>query len=332
MADKISVICMVYDVEPFIRQALESITCQTYENLEIILSVGVGDARDNCLDISKEYAAKDDRIKIITRDASKGIGHGRNEALKAVTGDYIGFVDGDDFIEPDMYEKLLDNMKKYGADVSVCGKYSEYEDKSIPDKPMPVRVLNSMEGLRMLLEGTGFFFHCWDKLYKKEIFDGLTFPYTRVEDRYVIGKTIYRAKKTVYDTTPLYHYRIRGDSQSRILMMSEYNTDASSDFCEFATKCFPELKNTADKCLMYDHITCIQNYLIYFKDSGEDSPDMKERYERHMAYVRAHKGDKNPEITSKIRLKIFMVLYMQPLLRLVTKKRVEKRKKENEVF
>ncbi|MBO4374600.1 MAG: glycosyltransferase [Lachnospiraceae bacterium] len=329
---KISIISIIYRVEDFLPQAIESMLRQTYSDLEIILCVGVGGDEDASLSICEDFAARDSRIKIIKRDADKGQGYARNLGLEAATGRYIGFVDGDDFIEEDMYERLLDNLIKYDADISVCGKYSDYEDASIPDRQAPVRVMTNRDSYEMLLRGNGFFFHCWDKLYKKEIFDGLTFPGGYLEDRYVIGTALYRSKRTVYDTTPLYHYRIRSDSGSRIIKMSEYNTDANTVFCAQAKEQFPELSELADATLLYDHITNIQNYLIYFKGTDEDNDEMRERYRSHLQYVRDNKNKKNPEVSKKLKLKVFMTLYMKPLLRLVTKKRVEKQKSRNEVF
>lgn len=329
---RISIISIIYRVEDYLPQAIESMISQTYKDLEIILCVGVGGDEDSSLSICESYAAKDDRIRVIKRDADKGQGYARNLGIEAATGDYIGFVDGDDFIEKDMYEKLLDNLEKYDADISVCGKFSDYENASIPDRTAPVRVMTNRDCYEMLLRGTGFFFHCWDKLYKREIFEGLSFPEGYLEDRYVIGKALYRAKKTVYDTTPLYHYRIRSDSGSRVLRMSEYNTDADAVFCAEVKELFPEFSDLADATLLYDHITNIQNYLLHFKGKDGDTDEMKERYRAHLQYVRDNKNKKNPEVSKKLRLKIFMTLYMRPLLKAVTKKRTEKRDSQNEVF
>ena len=324
---KISVISIIYNVARFLPKAIESMISQTYENLEIILVVGKKEGRDTGdIKICEEYARKDERIKLVITKA-RGTGDARNKGLDAATGDYIGFVDGDDWAEPDMFEKLYANIIEYDAGVSVCGKFSEYEDRSEPDGKEPLRIMDTGEAFEMLLRGTGFFFHCWDKLFRAEIFDGLRFPDDRyLEDRYVIDKALKRAGRIVYDTRPLYHYRVRGNSLSRVKDMAEYNTEADTQFAAFAVETAPGLKNLADSFLLYDHLTCIQNYLLYFKGKPENTERMQKKYKEHMEYIRnAGKTMRgNPEISKSLKIKRLMALYSPGLLAFITGKHVEK--------
>lgn len=111
---KISVIVPVYKVENFLDRCVESIVGQTYENLEIIL---VDDGSpDNCPSMCDKWAEKDRRIKVIHKE-NGGVSSARNAALDIVSGDYIGFVDSDDWIDPGMYEFLYENSQKYDADL-----------------------------------------------------------------------------------------------------------------------------------------------------------------------------------------------------------------------
>ena len=113
----ISVIIPVYKVEKYLDRCLESIVNQTYKNLEIIL---IDDGSpDNCPAICDEYAQKDSRIKVIHK-ANGGVSSARNKGIDVATGDYIGFVDSDDWIEPDMYETLIKNAEQYNSDISRC--------------------------------------------------------------------------------------------------------------------------------------------------------------------------------------------------------------------
>lgn len=122
---KISVIVPVYKVENFLDRCVESIVGQTYENLEIIL---VDDGSpDNCPSMCDKWAEKDRRIKVIHKE-NGGVSSARNAALDIVSGDYIGFVDSDDWIDPGMYEFLYENSQKYDADISYCGTFYNYED------------------------------------------------------------------------------------------------------------------------------------------------------------------------------------------------------------
>ena len=322
---KISIISIIYDVAAFLPKAIDSMIKQTYDNLEIILVIGVKDGQDKGdLAICERYAKEDSRIKLVVTPA-KGTGDARNKGLDAVTGDYIGFVDGDDWAEPEMFERLYVNLIRHEAKISVCGKYSEYGNRSEADRQADIRIMTPSDAFEMIFRGNGFFFHCWDKLFDAGIFEGLRFPDDRyLEDRYVIDKAIARADRIVYDTVPLYHYRVRGDSLSRVRDMAEYNTDADTEFCDFACGIAPELRNIADAFLLYDHITCIQNYLLYFKDKAEDSERMQKRYGEHLAFIK-EKGKNirsNPEIGRSLRLKRLLALYSPWLLAAVTKKHV----------
>lgn len=122
---KISVIVPVYKVENFLDRCVESIVGQTYENLEIIL---VDDGSpDNCPAMCDKWAEKDGRIKVIHKE-NGGVSSARNAALDIVSGDYICFVDSDDWIDPGMYEFLYKNSQKYDADISCCGIFDDYDD------------------------------------------------------------------------------------------------------------------------------------------------------------------------------------------------------------
>lgn len=115
---KVSVIVPIYNVEKFLPACIQSLIDQTYKNLEILL---VDDGSpDGSGAICDEFAAKDDRIVVIHKE-NGGASSARNAGLDAATGDYIAFVDGDDYIQPDMYEFLMDILLKYDADISRCG-------------------------------------------------------------------------------------------------------------------------------------------------------------------------------------------------------------------
>lgn len=115
--NKISIIIPVYQVEKYIKSCLDSILSQTYSNLEIIL-IDDG-SRDMSGKICDEYAIKDSRIKVIHQD-NAGVSVARNKGLDICTGDYITFVDSDDFLEPFMYEKMMEKVTEYNCDVVMC--------------------------------------------------------------------------------------------------------------------------------------------------------------------------------------------------------------------
>ena len=128
-SELISIIVPVYRVEPYLDRCVQSIVDQTYQNLEIIL---VDDGSpDNCPAMCDAWAAKDSRVKVIHKE-NGGLSDARNAGLAAAAGEYIGFVDSDDWISPDMYRLLYENMAEHGSDVSACGVEMVWEDRTPP--------------------------------------------------------------------------------------------------------------------------------------------------------------------------------------------------------
>ena len=126
MSDKISVIVPVYKVEKYLNRCVQSIASQTYENLEIIL---VDDGSpDNCGVLCDEWVQKDSRIKVVHKE-NGGLSSARNAGVAVATGAYVGFVDSDDYIHPQMYEKLYEALVENGADISICG--CDYVDEEL---------------------------------------------------------------------------------------------------------------------------------------------------------------------------------------------------------
>ena len=145
----ISVIVPVYKVEPYLNQCVESILCQTYSDLEILL---VDDGSpDRCGQICDEYAKQDCRVKVF-HTRNEGLSAARNLGLQNAKGEYIGFVDSDDWIEPEMYEVLLKRLEETESNVCICGFYQEpgtYEKDFQPDEA----VYQDVDALKALLEG-----------------------------------------------------------------------------------------------------------------------------------------------------------------------------------
>lgn len=195
---KVSIIVIVYQVERFLEQCLASVTAQDYENLEIVVVLGLGE--DRCEEICDSFAARDSRIRLI-KDTPKGVAVARNQGLEAATGEYIGFVDGDDWAEPDMFRLLAEAAVRHDADVSVVGKYLEYENLREGTEENKEYVLDHEQAFDMILYQDGFFLHLWDKLFRRSMFEGLRFPVgERIEDRKMGYRLLDRANRIVYNT------------------------------------------------------------------------------------------------------------------------------------
>lgn len=207
---KISVIVPVYRVERYLRKCLDSVVGQTYRNLEIIL---VDDGSpDNCGAICDEYAAKDSRITVIHKE-NGGVSSARNVGLAAATGEWIGWVDSDDWIEPDMYGYMLKKAEKYGADIAVCSRIEIYSDREVARGWEKDLVIGREDALILLLKNDVMQNYLCDKLWRRELFQGMTFPENRTfEDVAVMHRLFERAERTVCLPEAKYNYLQRAGS------------------------------------------------------------------------------------------------------------------------
>lgn len=198
---KISLIVPVYNVSNYLRKCLESIINQTYKNIEIII---INDGSiDNSYDICLEYKEKDKRIKLINQE-NMGLSEARNTGLKYATGDYIWFIDSDDYIELNSIELLITYLKKYDI---VVFNYSNVKDNSIT-KIKSFYDYNQIE-VKYLLS------HCnaWNKIFKKDILENELFPKGHIyEDLYLIPTLILKTKKIKFLDEYLYNYVYRNNS------------------------------------------------------------------------------------------------------------------------
>ncbi len=164
----ISIIVPVYNVEQYLDKCVESIVNQTYPNLEIIL-VDDGSS-DSCPALCDKWERSDSRVIVIHKD-NGGVSSARNAALEVSSGDYLGFVDSDDYIEPDMYENLIDSIKQNKSDVAVCG--FKYKDNCFSFKNNAV--ISSSEAKIMMFNNRDFpsfeGYSC-NKLYSARIIQG----------------------------------------------------------------------------------------------------------------------------------------------------------------
>lgn len=206
----ISVIVPVFNVAPYLRKCLDSILNQTYENLEIII-INDG-STDGSGSVCDEYK-KDERVKVFHTE-NRGLSAARNKGLDEANGDWIGFVDSDDWIEPDMYEVLQKKAEDTGADVVECGVFIKYPDRTERHKRRNV-VLTGDEAIQALLYEE-LSENAWNKLWRKECFDRTRFPTGRVFEDIATTYKVYSYITSFCSLTEeKYHYQQRSDSLSR---------------------------------------------------------------------------------------------------------------------
>ena len=198
---KVSIIVPVYNVESYLKRCLESIINQTYKNIEIIL-IDDG-STDNSSSICDNYQEIDKRIKVI-HQKNMGLSSARNKGLEIATGDYIWFIDSDDYIELNSLEVIIPYLKKYDI---VVFNYNEIINKKIT-KIKSFYNYNDIETKYLLS-------HCnaWNKIYKRELFNNNLFPEKHIyEDLYLIPTLILKTNKIVFLDKYLYNYVQRNNS------------------------------------------------------------------------------------------------------------------------
>lgn len=206
--DKISIVVPAYNIENYIEKTIKSICNQTYKNLEIII-VDDG-SKDNTPHILDNLSKCDNRIKVIHKD-NGGVTSARLEGIKVSTGEWIGFVDGDDFIEPNMYEILLKNAYKYEADISHCGYRMVFPSRvDYYYNTGKIIEQDNVNGLKDLLLGEFIEPGLCNKIYKKSLFENLL-------------------KNNLVDTS----IKINEDLLMNYYLFKESSKSIYSDFCPY---------------------------------------------------------------------------------------------------
>ncbi|MCI7791582.1 MAG: glycosyltransferase [Lachnospiraceae bacterium] len=210
--DLISIIVPVYNMERYLERCMNSIWQQTYTNLEIIL-VDDG-STDQSPQMCDDYARKDNRIKVVHKQ-NGGLSDARNAGLAIASGAYIGYVDSDDWIEPDMYERMYQACVEHDAQVAVCRYAQVYKDHVVQGGNGKVTAFEREELLRIYIGGDDdyvIYNSVWSKLFAREVVEGVQFPKGRnSEDIMYTTKAFCKADRGVYIDTCLYDYVLDRD-------------------------------------------------------------------------------------------------------------------------
>lgn len=211
----ISVIVPIYNVEAYLHKCVDSILSQTYKNIEIFL---VDDGSpDNCGKICDEYASKDKRIKVIHKQ-NGGLSDARNVALDVVKGEFVTFVDSDDFISPTYIELLFELIELTKSDIAECSFLKVTENEEIPHqfteyKKLSYKVFSADNALKNILYQNTLNHSAWGKLYKKTLFNNIRYPKGILyEDLAIIYQVFQKVENLVFTPIPLYYYLLRENS------------------------------------------------------------------------------------------------------------------------
>ncbi len=207
----ISIIVPIFNTKDYLEKCLNSLINQTYSNLEIILvnDIKAGETKEIC----DKFKLLDDRIKVINISNIK-VGEARNIGIKHSTGQYLGFVDSDDYIEKDMYEILLKNIIDYNADIADIG-FAKEENGELESKIFTnqIEVLDKELALEELLKDKKLLSYMWNKLYKREVWNNIWFDSNKVfEDIDIMYKLVQNSKRVVLIDSLKYIYVQRNTS------------------------------------------------------------------------------------------------------------------------
>lgn len=308
----ISVVVPVYNVEAYIEKCVMSVCNQTYRDLQIIL------VDDGSTDLSghicDQMAKQDQRITVIHK-RNGGLSSARNAGIDAASGQYIGFVDSDDYIAENMYEMLLSALQKNDADISICNRYyvSDNGKKNIRKNSIQQElVMDSETALRRMNDFKSFDMAAWDKLYKKSLFDKIRFPENRLsEDFYIMCKLFCGAKKIVYIPESLYFYRQREGSITKNTRINFDYMYAAKEQMEFVEKMYPSL--TSEMRAAYAS-ACMAVYDFHIKNN------VKCEKKVYLSLKNEVKQNKKYLLASSSRVKkiqTILFIYMKPLYKVI---------------
>lgn len=212
---ELSIIVPIYKVEKYLDECIQSILGQTFTDFELIL---VDDGSpDACPQMCDAAAEQDSRVRVI-HQKNGGLSAARNTGIEAARGNWLGFVDSDDFVAPDFYEKLYNAAVNADADCAVCSVQLTHEDGSWMDTPPQWKVYGGgytgEDVLKTITwQNNAPYLVAWNKLYRREVFRTLRYPVGRInEDVFVFAELFDTIKKVACVEQPLYFYRQRKDS------------------------------------------------------------------------------------------------------------------------
>ena len=297
MKNLVSIIVPIYNVDKYLEVCIESLTNQTYRNLEIIL-INDG-STDESVKICEKYKEKDNRIVFINKK-NGGAASAKNEGLKIAKGDYITFVDSDDFIELDMIEYMVNTIKKYNADIIQCSFTNLYKNtEKFKQDTIVEQKITSKDFLELFLTkwDSSLF---WNKLFKREVIENVFFKEGRcIDDEFFTYKCVINSKSIVTSNKIVYNYRMRKSgvmkSESSQKQILKDRVDYLYERYELVRKIYKDL----DKSFL-EHL--LTYYLIISKDYYVD--------EKLLDYMKNNlKSIKGKIITSNIDIRIKMQIF-----------------------
>lgn len=311
MEPLISVIVPVYNVEKYIEKCIDSILIQSYSNLEIIL-IDDG-STDTSGEICERFKHKDSRIIVIHKE-NGGLSDARNSGIDKATGEYITFIDSDDYISKDYIQYLYNILKETNSDISICNPVYVYEnannlyDEGNLDKNI-IMEIDSVEALKVMLYQNYYDTSAWGKLYKIKLFKDIRYPVGKLfEDMGTTYKVFLQSTKIVFSSVEKYYYLQRNNSISN----DKFNYK-KLDYLEFAEEIYtyiekniPQIRNAAASRVI--SVSC--NVLLQLPQQCTEYKELKRKLYGKIKSIRKNLiFDKNVRKKNKVIILLSYIPY-----------------------
>lgn len=313
----ISIIVPVYNVEQYLEKCVDSIINQKYKNLEIIL-VDDG-ATDSSGKLCDELAKIDNRIKVYHKE-NGGLSDARNYGVERATGDYIGFVDSDDYIDSEMYEELYEAIKKENVDVVECNLKIIYPDRvELFTEQKYYNVYTKQEYLEEYLKIEKIFGSACVRLIKSDIAKKLKFPVGKLyEDTYYAYDLIEKVDRYVIMNNPYYNYLMRENS----ITNTKFNPrifdliEIVEKFRKTTYENYPGLKEAVDCRKMYAYFSVLNSILLEenYRDNEYYSEILSYFKRNYISLLKNKYINRNRKL-SVILIKLNIDLYRKVLMK-----------------
>lgn len=306
----ISVIIPIYNVENYLERCIKSVINQTYKNFELIL-VNDG-SQDRSGKICEEYAKKDSRI-IVIHKKNGGLSDARNKGIDICKGDFITFIDSDDYVEKQYLEILYNAIKRENANISICSYRSIYENgRVLKQRENFKKVLTAKETFEEILYQKNFNVSAWAKMYEKKIFTNIRYPKGKIfEDAFTTYKLIAKADKVSVDLQIQYNYMIRNNS----ILTSSFNEkklmliDAYKEMGIFILSKYPDLIYAVKRSQVYANISTLRQMIYAENRLVEKEKKIKKFIRKNKRYIlfnnKSSVRDKIAVILISISIRLF---------------------------
>lgn len=315
--DLITIVIPVYKVEKYLKKCIESIINQTYKKLEIIL---IDDGSpDNCGKICNEYAKNDQRIKVIHKE-NGGLSSARNAGIDIATGDYITFVDSDDYITEDYVEYMYKILKQNNVKMSTCETKIIYEEKETEQKEQKedIQVLSARDLFYNILFDKKSDVSAYSKLYALDLFKDIRYPNGVVyEDTATTYKLIEKCDRIAVGSKKCYYYFTRQGSISKIKGFNKNELDYiknTEEMLDYLKNKYPDLEEAINRYELYANFRILR-LLVFTKPRDKEMEKkifskIKSNRKEVFKYKDTPKRDKMAIILSLFGISLFKMAWI----------------------